>query len=51
MDNRDDDIVSGLAKASYSLAEHHRVEASFLTFHNEAEEHSTGRGCPQVTPV
>jgi hemoglobin/transferrin/lactoferrin receptor protein len=44
LDNSDDDIISGLAKASYSFAEHHRVEASFLTFHNDAEEPSNGQG-------
>ena len=44
LDNSDDDIISGLAKASYTFADHHRIEGSFLTFNNEAEEPSNGQG-------
>ena len=44
LDNSDDDIVSGLGKASYTFAEHHKVEASFLTFRNDAQEPSNGQG-------
>jgi hemoglobin/transferrin/lactoferrin receptor protein len=44
LDDSDDDIVSGFGKASYSFAEHHRIEGSYLTFRNEAEEPSNGQG-------
>ncbi len=44
LDDSDDDIISGFAKASYTFADHHRVEGSFLTFRNEAEEPSNGQG-------
>ncbi|WP_193369040.1 TonB-dependent receptor domain-containing protein [Pelagibius marinus] len=44
LDNSDDDILSGLAKASYTFAEHHRIEGSFLSFNNTAEEPSNGQG-------
>lgn len=42
--NSDDDIVSGLAKASYTFADHHRIEGSFLTFRNNAQEPNNGQG-------
>ncbi|GAB4366392.1 MAG: TonB-dependent heme/hemoglobin receptor ChuA/ShuA [Kiloniellaceae bacterium] len=44
LDNSDDDIISGLGKVSYGFAEHHRVEASFLTFRNDAEEANNAQG-------
>lgn len=44
LDDSDDDIISGLGKVGYGFAEHHRVEASFLTFRNDAEEPSNGQG-------
>ena len=44
LDNSDDDIVSGFGKASYTFADHHTIEGSFLTFRNEAEEPSNGQG-------
>jgi len=44
LDNSDDDILSGLGKASYTFAEHHTIEGSFLTFRNDAEEPSNGQG-------
>jgi len=44
LDNSDDDIVSGLAKVSYEFADHHRIEGSFLTFRNKAEEPSNPQG-------
>lgn len=44
LDDSDDDIVSGLGKVSYTFAEHHRVEGSYLTFRNKAEEPSNGQG-------
>lgn len=43
LDNSDDDILSGLAKASYSFADHHRVEGSFQAFDNTAEEPNNGQ--------
>src|SRR3546814_20395590 len=44
LDNSDDDIVSGLGKISYTFGEHHRVEGSYLTFRNTAEEPNNGQG-------
>jgi len=44
LDESDDDILSGLAKASYSFADHHRIEGSFVTFNNDAEEPLNGQG-------
>ena len=44
LDESDDDIISGFGKASYSFADHHRIEGSYLTFRNEAEESSNGQG-------
>ncbi|MCG8693593.1 MAG: TonB-dependent receptor, partial [Minwuiales bacterium] len=40
----DDDLLAGLAKASWSFADHHRVEGSFLSFNNDAEEPNNGQG-------
>src|SRR3546814_664220 len=42
--NSDDDIVSGLGKISYTFADHHRIEGSYLTFRNTAEEPNNGQG-------
>jgi hemoglobin/transferrin/lactoferrin receptor protein len=44
LDHSDDDLISGLGKASYTFAEHHTIEGSFLTFRNDAEEPSNGQG-------
>lgn len=41
--NTDDDILSGLAKAGFGFAEHHRVEGSFVAFSNDAEEPNNGQ--------
>ena len=43
LDNSDDEIVAGLVKGSYEFAEHHRIEASFLTFNNDAQEPNNGQ--------
>src|SRR3546814_4879605 len=43
LDNTDDDIVSGLGKISYTFGEPHRVEGSYLTFRNTAEEPNHGQ--------
>ncbi|MGH6947863.1 MAG: TonB-dependent receptor domain-containing protein [Kiloniellales bacterium] len=40
----DDDILAGLAKATYELAEHQSVEAAWTRFDNTAEEPSNGQG-------
>ena len=40
----DDDVLAGLAKASWSFADHHRVDGSFLSFNNDAEEPNNGQG-------
>lgn len=42
--NSDDDIVAGLVKGGVNFAEHHRLEASFQHFDNEAEEPLNGQG-------
>ncbi len=44
LDNTDDDIISGLFKGSYEFAEHHRIEGSFVTFRNDAQEPNNGQG-------
>lgn len=44
LENTDDDILAGLAKASYELAEHHRVEGSFTAFRNDAREPNNAQG-------
>lgn len=43
LDNTDDDIISGLFKGSYEFAEHHRIEGSFVTFRNDAQEPNNGQ--------
>ncbi len=40
----DDDILAGIAKAGFALADHQRVEASFLRFDNTAREPNNGQG-------
>jgi len=42
--NTDDDIIAGLAKASFKFADHHRIEGSFIAFNNDAEEPNNGQG-------
>ncbi|MBL4720602.1 MAG: TonB-dependent hemoglobin/transferrin/lactoferrin family receptor [Alphaproteobacteria bacterium] len=44
LDQTDDDIISGLAKASYSFADFHRIEGAFVSFRNKAEEPNVGQG-------
>ena len=39
----DDDIVAGLAKASLKSADHHRFEASAISFRNDAREPNDGQ--------
>ena len=39
----DDDIVAGLAKGSWRLADHHRVEGSLVAFRNQAREPNNGQ--------
>ena len=43
LDNTDDEIISGLFKGSYEFAEHHRIEGSFTTFRNDAQEPNNGQ--------
>ncbi len=40
----DDDILSGLAKATYDFADFHSVDASFLRFQNDVTEPNNGQG-------
>ena len=44
LENTDDDILAGLAKASFELADHQRVEGSFTAFRNDAREPNNGQG-------
>ena len=44
LDRTDDDVISGLAKAGLDFADHHRVEASFQRFQNDAEEPNNAQG-------
>ena len=44
LDQSNDDIVAGLAKASYRIGTDHRVEGSYIGFRNDAEEPSNGQG-------
>ncbi len=43
LDNTDDEIISGLFKGSYEFAEHHRIEGSFNSFRNDAQEPNNGQ--------
>ncbi|WP_282605993.1 TonB-dependent hemoglobin/transferrin/lactoferrin family receptor [Pelagibius sp. Alg239-R121] len=43
LDNTDDEIISGLFKGSYEFAEYHRIEGSFTTFRNDAQEPNNGQ--------
>lgn len=40
----DDDILSGLGKASWAFGDGQRLEASYLHFNNQAEEPNNGQG-------
>ena len=40
----DDDITAALAKAGFALADHQRIEGSFLRFGNTAREPNNGQG-------
>jgi hemoglobin/transferrin/lactoferrin receptor protein len=44
LDNTDDSILSGLVKGGIDLGDHHRVEASFTHFTNDAEEPNNPQG-------
>ena len=44
LDDTDDDILSALGKVSWSFAEHHRLEGSFLRFDNDATEPNNAQG-------
>lgn len=44
LDNTDDSILSGLVKGGLDLGDHHRVEASYTRFANDAEEPNNGQG-------
>jgi hemoglobin/transferrin/lactoferrin receptor protein len=44
LDRTDDDVITGLAKAGWTFAEHHRLEASFQRFQNTAEEPNNAQG-------
>ncbi len=51
LENTEDDILAGLAKASYRPADHHRVEASFTRFTNDAREPNNGQGLGSLGSV
>ncbi|MDF1818735.1 MAG: TonB-dependent hemoglobin/transferrin/lactoferrin family receptor [Immundisolibacteraceae bacterium] len=40
----EDDIVSALTKATFTLSPYHRVETSYLSFANDAREPNNGQG-------
>jgi len=42
--NTDDDILAALAKASFEIGEHHRINGAFIKFNNLAEEPNVGQG-------
>ena len=44
IESTDDSIVSGLIKGGLDFGDHHRVEASFTRFANDAEEPNNGQG-------
>ncbi|WP_119166577.1 TonB-dependent hemoglobin/transferrin/lactoferrin family receptor [Algihabitans albus] len=44
LDNTDDSILSGLVKGGFEFGDHHRVEASYTRFANDAEEPNNGQG-------
>ncbi|OAB60986.1 hypothetical protein AY599_17965 [Leptolyngbya valderiana BDU 20041] len=44
LDNTDDSILSGLIKGGIDLGDHHRVEASYSRFSNDAEEPNNPQG-------
>lgn len=44
LDRTDDDVIAGLAKAGWTFADHHRLEASFQRFQNDAEEPNNAQG-------
>ena len=44
LDSTDDDVISALAKAGWTFADHHRLEASFQRFQNHAEEPNNAQG-------
>jgi hemoglobin/transferrin/lactoferrin receptor protein len=44
LDRTDDDVITGLAKAGWTFADHHRLEASFQRFQNDAEEPNNPQG-------
>ncbi len=49
--NTDDDIVSGLAKASFKINDHHRIEGALISFNNKAREPNNGQGSGDGTAV
>ena len=47
----DDDIVAGLAKASFKIGDHHRIEGALVSFNNTAQEPNNGQGSGDGTAV
>ena len=44
LENTEDDILAGLAKASYEFADHHRLEGGITRFGSDAREPNNGQG-------
>ena len=44
LSNTDDDIIAGLAKASLTIGDHHRIEGAVVSFNNDAREPNDGQG-------
>ncbi|MEM7120388.1 MAG: TonB-dependent hemoglobin/transferrin/lactoferrin family receptor [Pseudomonadota bacterium] len=42
--NTDDDIIAGLATGGFNFADYHRIEGSYITFRNDAQEPNNGQG-------
>ena len=40
----DDDLLAGLAKASFKIGDHHRIEGALINFSNKAREPNNGQG-------
>jgi len=49
--NSDDKVLSGMLKAGAEVGENHYVEASYVSFFNEAEEPNNGQGLGGVNAV
>ena len=49
IEDADDDLLAGLAKASYKFGRGHRIEGTLVTFKNKAREPNNGQGVGDTT--